>query len=463
MVSERPMLSSAHKNFLKEKFPGEDCLLTPEESLVFGADASRLFSPPLAVVRPTEIGQVQELLKWADKEKMPIYTRGRGTNVVGDCVPDPPGVVVSTLKMNRILEVNRRDFIAVVQPGVVTSDLQAVLAKEGLFYPPDPASVRISSIGGNVATGAGGLRAVKYGVTRDYVLGLTTVLPGGEVVRTGGRTHKNVVGLDLTRLMVGSEGSLGFIADVTLKLLPLPERTASLMAGYDSMDKALTAADAVFASGMLPVVMEFMADEALRCLALAGPVPWPKSTRAVLLLGVDGGAKAVEADLARLRHAAESAEPLYLDQGMGKEEEEPLWELRRLINPASFLLAPDKSSDDVTVPRGSMREATDGIREIGERLGLTILVFGHLGDGNLHVNIMHDASNLDIRDKVQQAKEKIQDLTLKLRGSLSGEHGVGLTKAPYVHKQLDESQRRLMRDVKHAFDPNGIMNPGKGF
>ncbi len=464
MTAKRPpTLQRGQRRFLRSLFPGEQCLLAPHEVHPFGADAGRRHAAPLAVVRPTCLEQCIAFMAWAQQERLPVYVRGRATNVVGACVPHPPGVVVSTLFLDRILELDEQDFVAVVEPGVVTAQLQKEAASQGLFYPPDPASVRSCTLGGNVATCAGGMRALKYGVTRDYVLGLEAVLPGGRVIRPGGRTHKNVVGLDLVRLLVGSEGTLALVTRLTLKLLPLPEATASLLLGFASLEQALEAARGIFAAGILPTAMELMADEVLSAMANVAPggsVPWGAETSALLLLRLDGAGDTLPPGLERLRRAAAVGRPTLELTGQGAAEEE-LWELRRLINPASYTLAPDKLSDDVTVPRGRVGAALSGIREIGRRHGLTILSFGHLGDGNLHVNIMHDARTQGAA--ALQAKREVLALTLSLGGSLSGEHGVGLTKAPYVGNQLGATERELMRGIKAAFDPAGIMNPGKAF
>jgi D-lactate dehydrogenase (cytochrome)/glycolate oxidase len=462
-------LTAAHERFLRGLFPGDGCLLDPERTHVFGADASRLHGAPWAVVRPEGTGQVRELLAWAQAERVPIIPRARGTNTVGACVPRAGargaegGVVVSALKLNRILEVSPDDFLAVAEPGVVTAEFQAEVGRHGLFYPPDPASVRFSTLGGNVATCAGGMRAVKYGVTRDYILGLEAVLPGGEVIRTGGRTHKNVVGLDLTRLLVGSEGTLAFITSITAKLLPRPEASASLLAGFESLDAALDGAAAVFRSGILPSALELMAEETLDAVSAlrSGDVPWPAGVRALLLLRLDGSSAAVAGDLKVLGAALAGA--MALIEAVAPAEEELLWEPRRLINPASFRIRPDKLSDDVTVPRGTVGEAIRGYREIARARRVPILAFGHLGDGNIHVNVMHDGRDPDETARAQAAKAEITRLTLSLGGVLSGEHGVGLVKAPYISGQLGPVELRLMAEIKRAFDPRGIMNPGKGY
>ncbi len=464
-------LNANQLHFLRTLFPDGDCLTAPEEMLVFETDASRLNGAPLAVVRPQIESQIVELLRWAHAECIPLYPRARATNVVGLCVPERPGIVISTLKMNRIIDVSADDFVAVVEPGVVTGDLQKHVEAMGLFYPPDPASFGISTIGGNVATCAGGMRAVKYGVTREWVLGCRVVLPGGRVIECGGRNHKNVVGLDLTRLMVGSEGTLGVMSSIMLKLMPKPEATASLMAGFATLEEAMLAVGRVFRAGVLPTALEFMGPEVLDCLALLVPVPWPHGTgagcvRAVLLFRIDGSGAAMPADLERLRRALNDTTqgaPMWLEQGVGSAEEEPLWEIRRLINPATYYVAPNKISDDVTVPRGSLLPALTGIRDIAARHEVPILTFGHVGDGNIHVNIMHNAADAEERSRAVEAKLAVMELILSLGGTLSGEHGVGLTKAPYVHRQLGEDERAVMHDIKAVFDPNGIMNPGKAF
>ncbi len=438
-------------------------MLAPEEMRVFGTDNSRKFAMPLAVVRPRSLEQVRELLAFAHKEKLPLYPRGRGTNTVGACVPGRPGVVVGSAFLDKILEISPEDFVAVSQPGVVTGTLAAAVAEKGLFYPPDPASVSFSTIGGNAATCAGGMRAVKYGVTREYVLGLEAVLPGGEVINAGGRCHKNVAGLDLTRLIAGSEGTLAFITRLTLKLLPKPEASASLAASYDDLDAALAAAANVFASGILPTAMEIMGEEVLRAIAPLGTMPWPANTRAALLLRADGSARAVQADAERLGTALSVPGLNHLETATSPMAEKALWDLRGLINPASFSLAPDKISDDATFPRGAIGKAIAGIREIGRRHNCLILLFGHLGDGNLHVNIMHDAADPGEAGHAAAARAEILELTLALGGTLTGEHGVGLSKLPFLPRQFSPAEIALMRRIKAAFDPHGIMNPGKAY
>ena len=459
-------LTRNHLTFLEDLFSAEDLLVSDAETLVFGTDSSRGFEAPWAVVRPTSVEQVQSLLAWANAEKVPLFARASATNVVGACVPRGGGVVVSMLRMNRILEVDGDDFVAVAEPGVVTAALQERVQRDRLFYPPDPASLKVCTIGGNVATNAGGMRALKYGVTRDFVLGLDAVIPGGELLRLGSRTHKNVVGLDLRGLFVGSEGMLGILTRVILKLLPLPETSASLLASYAELDQALqqalAAAREIFRAGILPVALELMTRETLEAVARTGNVPWSGEPSAALLIKLDGSADALAPELKRLIDIIDASGPTHRETGMGPDEEEPLWEVRRLINPASFQVAPDKLSDDITVPRGRVATTIRGIREIGERVKLPILCFGHLGDGNIHVNIMYDASRQSEAERAREAKEAVLRLVIDQQGVLSGEHGVGLSKLAYLDMQLSRRERHIMRGVKRSFDPHGIMNPGKG-
>ena len=463
-------MNDKHRSFLESLFPGDAVLFEPEQTHVFTCDASRLPAGPsagLAVVRPRGQKQVVELLKWAQAEKVSVYPRGRATNVVGACIPGAGkngAVVVSMLNMDAIVDIDAGDFVAEVEPGVVTGDLQARLAGQGLFYPPDPASASISTIGGNLSTGAGGLKAVKYGVTKDYVLGLTAVLPGGKVLRAGGRCHKNVVGLDLARLFVGSEGTLGIVTRVVLKLLPLPQSSGTVLAAFSSLQAGLDAAQGLFRAGLVPTALEFLDATTAKAVAVQhGGAPWTEDAEAVLFVRADGDEVAVGRALATVGEVCAAHAPNCLETAQTPDEEEPLWELRRSINPASFGLAPDKISDDITVPRSQVGPAVAAIQQMARERQLKIMVFGHLGDGNLHVNIMHDASDPDERKRAETTKAEVLKLALELGGTLSGEHGVGLTKLAYLNGQLSGLERSVMAGVKRVFDPAGIMNPGKAY
>ena len=455
-------LSAAQVRFLEALFPGHDALFAPEERAAFSGDASQKEAMPWAVVRPEREEQLIELLRWAQTERVPVYARARATNKVGQTVPVQGGVVVSFLRMNRVKEIDPRDFVAVVEPGVVTAELQAELAGQRLFYPPDPASVKISTVGGNVATCAGGMRALKYGVTRDHLLGMRAVLPGGELLRLGSRCHKDVAGLDLTRLLAGSAGTLALFSELTLKLLPLPEATATALAGFADFDSALGAAAEVFRAGLLPAAMEFMDATTLQALALefTGPeYAWLAKSQAALLFRLDGSDAAVRGERETLGAALEGFSPLFLESASGPDEEQ-LWEVRRNISQSLFHLAPDKSGEDVAVPRGRVLEAVQGLEAIGGRLGLRTACFGHLGDGNLHANILFDRAKGQA-ETARQAKAELFQLVLGLGGTITGEHGVGLSKKDWLAQQYGPVELDLMRRLKAVFDPQGIMNPGK--
>lgn len=458
----REELTPEHERFLTDLFPEDACTLSEECRAVHGVDSSRRSGPVLAVVRPENTAQVAELLRFADAERIAVYPRARATGTVGGAVPQVPGIVVSLLKMNRILDVNPDDFAAVVEPGVVTADLQRAAAELRMMYPPDPASSGFSTVGGNVATCAGGLRAVKYGVTRDYLLGLDAVLPGGRTLTFGGRSHKDVVGLDVKRLFCGAQGKLGIATRLVMKLIPHPETTASVLAGFPDMRSALSGAASVFRAGLLPAACEFMDKATLAAIRMKDELPLPGEAGACLLIRVDGSEEGVAVDLKRLEAALRLADPMSLLTGRG-DDEDALWDVRRKISPSSFNLRPDKMGEDIAVPRGKVPEAVEACHRIGKDHNLPIMCFGHLGDGNIHVNIMHNAS-WDVEAKAAQAaKDEVFKTALALGGTISGEHGTGLTKKDYVALQLGEHERAVMLGIKGVFDPNGIMNPGKGW
>lgn len=453
-------LTHDQRNFLEKNFPG-DVLFEREETLVFASDAGRLAhgSPPLAVVRPRSAFAVRELMRWADSDRMPLYIRGRGTNLVGGCIPEPPGIVVSTTCMDAILDISGDDFVAELEPGVNTEYFQERCEEKNLFYPPDPASQKATSMGGNVATAAGGMRALKYGVTRDFVLGMDLIVPGGELLCFGGRTHKNVVGLDIPRLVTGSEGTLGFISRLVIKLLPRPEATASLLAGFPSLGEAMWAVTGVFRAGILPAALEFMGETVLSCMRSLAPVPWPDSVKACLLFRLDGSRDTLPLELERLTRSLPSG--VWHVRGVGKEEEEPLWDIRRRINPSAFVLGPDKMLDDVTVPRGSILRAVNAIETAARDHDTQLLTFGHVGDGNIHVNLMYNAADRAEHERAKAAKLAINKAVIALGGTMSGEHGIGSVKD--IRLQIGDAEIALMRRVKAAFDPHNILNPGKAF
>jgi glycolate oxidase len=457
------LLSTRQIAFLEGLFTGDALLTAPEDTLIFSTDASRKRGQAAAVVRPVHDGQVAELFAFANAEKIPLTVRARATNLVGCCVPNQGGIVVAVSKLDKILEISEADYLCVCQPGVVTGDLQAELAGRGLFYPPDAASAAFSSIGGNVATNAGGLRAVKYGVTRNYVLGFSCILADGSRITTGARTHKNVAGLDLTAMLVGSEGTLAFFSEIILKLLPLPEASSSVLACFDSLDTAIKASWAVLGRGILPAAMEIMAKEVLDALRSVTPVPWTGSPEAALLLKFDGLKASAEAEAQAAVKAMEAFGPVSILAATTPKEENALWDPRRMVNQAAFSVGTGKMSDDVTLPRGQVAEGVKRFRAIAAELGLKVLIFGHLGDGNIHVNYMYDAADPAQAANAPKAREATLSATLELSGTISGEHGIGISKVDWLERQYGPREVALMRALKHCFDPNNILNPGKGY
>ena len=400
-----------------------------------------------------------DFMRWADEEKIVVHPRGRGTSLAGGCTPTVPGIVLSTMGLNTILDISETDFVAVVEPGVCTATLQAECEKRNLLYPPDPASGKATSIGGNVSTCAGGLKAVRYGVTRDYVLGCEVVIPGGKLLKFGGRTHKDVVGLDLARLMVGSEGTLGIITKLYLKLLPKPDATASVLVGYASLDAALLSISRVFAAGILPTALEFMGETVLDILGQTGEVPWPDTVKALLLFQVDGSSDTVPLEVDHL--AAQLDGVLWQVTGVTTEEENILWAHRRRISVASYVMGPNRVGGDMAVPRGQLLSAVRRFESIACENGKRLIAFGHAGDGNIHANLHYDASDPDDTERTLRAHHAMDEAVLEFGGSISGEHGGGCLKD--VSAQLGAAEQTLMRTVRKVFDPNGILNPNKGY
>lgn len=434
----------------------------PEDLLVYGYDASKLEGRPTALAFPGSTQDLVELVRLAYEEGLSLVPRGAGTGMVGGAVPgEQPSVIVSLERMNRILEIDTDNLVAVVEAGVVNGRFQRALKDKGLFYPPDPASLNFCTIGGNVATGAGGPRAIKYGVTRDYVLGLELVLPDGSLTTTGVRTAKGVVGYDLTRLLVGSEGTLAFVTRVLLKILPEPEQVMTLTSHFPDARTAAEAVSSVIHSGVLPRTLELMDQHSLSAVEKFRPSGLPV-TGALLLVELDGPGYVVGPDLEKVKEVcAELGGTVTVARTSAAAEK--LWEARRSISPALYSLRPTKINEDIVVPRSRIPEMLDRLDALSRESGILIASFGHAGDGNIHVNIMTDRTNTEEYSRARALVEKVFVHTLDLGGTLSGEHGVGLTKKPYLSMELDPVSISLMKHIKKVFDPAGIMNPGKVF
>jgi glycolate oxidase subunit GlcD len=417
---------------------------------------------PDAVVFAKSAEQVSQLLRFAAREKIPVTARGAGYGYVGGCVPVNGGISLSLARMNRIKEISFADAIAIVEPGVITADLQARAREQQLFYPPDPASKKDCSIGGNVATNAGGPRCLKYGVTRNYVIGLELVLANGDILRTGGRVHKNKTGFNLVGLFVGSEGMLGVVTEITVRLLPLPPARATLSAAFATMSEAAATVQAIFHAGFLPASLE-IADhftlEAARRDHGEGDVP---AGNAHLLVEVDGQGETVRSEAAALEKLIAGRKPNSLATATTDEECEKLWQLRRDFSNSLRATGLTKLNQDIVVPRSRLVDLVEFAEALQQRHGFPVACFGHAGDGNVHVNIM--AAHYDERAvqlRVERALDELFQQILEWGGVITGEHGIGLAKKRWWPEATSEVARDVHRAIKDALDPAGILNPGK--
>ncbi len=438
-------------------------LLAPDELEEYGKDATKLSRSPDAVVFPRSAREISSLMRLANREGISVVPRGAGSGMSGGAIPVSGGLVISLERMNRILEIDPDNMVARVEPGVVTADLQREVERLGLFYPPDPASIKISTIGGNVAECAGGLRAVKYGVTRDYVLGLQVVLPTGEILQTGVQTMKGVAGYDLTRLIIGSEGTLAIITQVILKLLPKPESEMTMLALFPDVQSAAGAVTAMIRSRILPTVLELMDSRCIECVRDEIQIPIPPNTGSMLLIEVDGDDAMVTKQAGRVEDVCKRWGAIQFLRAKDQVEAETLWEARRNLSPSLYKLRPHKMSQDVVVPRTRMPALISYLHELERDYGLPIPAFGHAGDGNIHVNIMLDNDKPGEEERANKIIELVLKKVIQLGGTITGEHGVGITKKNYLGLEISQEALQLMARIKKAFDPNGILNPGKIF
>ncbi len=420
--------------------------------------ASRL---PDAVALPRRADSVALLLRFASRHRIPVTARGSGFGYVGGCVPARGGIVLSLARMNRIREIHTGDFVAVVQPGVILQTLQEAVERKGLYYPPDPASRADCTLGGNIATNAGGPRCLKYGVTRDFVLGLEVVLAGGAIVRVGGRTHKNKSGFDLTGLFVGSEGLLGVVTEATLKLLPLPPFQALLVAGYDDMAAAARAIRAVFAAGFLPSALEVADQFTLAAARRRTGSQRLDGLRAMIMVELDGQEKSVRGEIPALEKLLRARRPRLLRRAYGRARCEDLWQLRREF---SFSLRDTgliKLNQDIVVPRGRLEDLFAFTARLQKKSGLPLACFGHAGDGNIHVNLMYDPSWPRAQSRSRAVQDELFRQVVAWGGAITGEHGIGLAKKPWWTLAASPALRLLHRRIKKSLDPKRVLNPGK--
>jgi glycolate oxidase subunit GlcD len=446
---------------LKKILPPAEIIFDPQTLANYAGDKWFASHQPDALARPRSTQSVSALLHFASRHRIPVTPRGAGHGYVGGCVPVRGGIVLSLERMNRIKEINAADFVAVVQPGVNTKQLQDRVERRGLFYPPDPASRADNFIGGNIATNAGGPRCLKYGVTRDYVLGLEVVLADGSIVKLGGRTHKNKTGYDLHRLFVGSEGTLGVITEATLKLIPLPPFRANLAVGFGSMKNAVRALQAILAAGFLPCALE-LADE----FTLAAAYKRTKSERlrgcrAHLIVELDGQENSVRRELKDLERIIRRQKPLFVRRGFGNKECEAIWQVRREFSYALRDTGLTKLNEDIVVPRGRLEDLFKFVAKLQKKHGLAVACFGHAGDGNIHTNVMVDFTQPGAEDRSKAALDELFTQVIAWGGAITGEHGIGLAKLRWWPQAVSPEARDLHRVVKHALDPKGILNPGK--
>ncbi len=440
----------------------EYLLTTPEELTCYSFDGSGGNTLPHAVAFPESTQQVAAILALANTHRFPVVPRGAGSGMTGGALPLQGGLVLVTNRMNTILEIDRDNLICVAQPGVITGELQTTLAKDGLMYPPDPASLKFCTLGGNAAECAGGPSAVKYGVTRDYIIGCEAVLPTGQIINTGVRTEKGVSGYDLTHLLIGSEGTLAVFTKLILRLLPLPEMKQTFLLLFTDIEEATRLVSEVLRSGIMPCTMEYMDHTAINVVRDRLTTPLPDETDALLLLELDGSVEEVEQQTVRLRHfLADRA--VTLQEAASEQQRQELWQARRAISPATFSIKPHKISEDVVVPRAKIPALVCYTKALSCELELKILTFGHAGDGNIHVNIMIDKEDHNEYMRGKEAKSRLFRKVIELGGALSGEHGIGTTKSAFLPLEINQETMTLMQGIKQLFDPNNILNPGKIF
>ncbi|TQR28230.1 FAD-linked oxidase C-terminal domain-containing protein [Campylobacter sp. MIT 97-5078] len=457
-------LASEHKAFFEKLLGTENAYFDEMHKRAYSYDATRKHYLPDGVLFPRNEADISEILKYCNKHKIIIIPRGAGSGFTGGALAASGGVILSFEKhMNKILEIDLENLVAVVQPGVINSNLQKELAKLNLFYPPDPASMDFSSIGGNVSENAGGMRAAKYGITKDYVMALRAVLPNGDIIRAGKRTIKDVAGYNVAGILIASEGSLAVISEITLKLLALPKFKQTAMGVFDSVKSAMNAVYQTLAQGVSPVSMEFLDNLSIRAVEMKFNKGLPKEAGAILIADVDGNVKeSVEADLAVLKDMFFKAGASEFKIAKDEAEAADIWFARRNCSQSINVYGTLKLNEDITVPRSKLPELLEGIAKISQKYELKVPCFGHTGDGNVHTNVMvEDKNDAKQVERGYEAITEIFKLAIKLGGTLSGEHGIGLSKASFMKLAFSEVEMNLFKTIKKAFDPNNILNPFK--
>lgn len=457
-------MNAKHINFLKNSVGADNVYDDDAHLTAYCYDATKNRFKPDAVIFPRNEEDVSKILKYCNENEIAVVPRGAGSGFTGGSLPANGGIILAFEKhMNKILEIDMQNLVAVVQPGVINKDLQKAAEAKGLFYPPDPASQDYCTIGGNVSENAGGMRAAKYGITKDYVMALRAVLPNGEIIRAGKRTIKDVAGYNTAGILIASEGTLAVITEITLKLIAKPKMSETAMGIFNSVDEAMNAVYKTMAGGVVPVAMEFLDNLSIRAVEEKFHKGLSVDAGAILITEVDGNSKD---DLSRQLDLIEAA---FKENGCtnfkrakDKQESDDIWFARRNVSQAITIYGNKKLNEDITVPRSKLPELLKKIGEVAQEHALKVPCFGHTGDGNVHTNVMvEDGNDKAQLENGQKAIEKIFKIAVDLGGTLSGEHGIGLSKAPFMHLAFSEAEMNLFRAVKKAFDPNNILNPGK--
>lgn len=446
-----------------EKIVGKKSVLTsPEDLAVYSYDGTFEECNPDIVVLPETTTQVSEILKLASEEKIPVVTRGMASGLAAASIPFSGGIALVMTRMDKILDLDLENAIVHVEAGIVTADLQSYVEKHGLFYPPDPSSIRHSTIGGNIACNAGGPRCLKYGVTGDYVLGLTVVLADGRILKTGGKVIKDVVGFDLKSLFTGSEGTIGVITEALLKLTAKPKFARTALVEFTTLEDASKTVNAILLEGVVPATLELIDQTAIQCIEDAMHLGLATDVAAFLLIESDGvDQDQTVQEIEQIAKICEKNGASKVTVAKNESERANLWKARRSISPSLARLSPNKLGEDITVPRSAIPDAIRGLKAISNTYGLPIVVFGHAGDGNLHPNILFDKRKPEHMEKLEKMVAEEFALALELNGTLSGEHGVGTLKRPYMNKALGEVSVDIHKQIKQVFDPLNILNPGK--
>lgn len=451
---------------LRKILPKQNILSSKEECYVYSQDGTNGMTSkvmPDVVIFPESVEEVQSVLNFANTHKIPVIARGAGTNLVGACLAEKGGIILNFSKMNKILEISKMNMTAKVQAGVVVADINNAVEDMGLFFPPDPSNLKVSTIGGAIAQSAGGPKTFKYGTTKDYILGLKVVLANGDIVETGSSMIKNATGYHLEQLFIGSEGTLGIVVEATLKLIPKPETSRVLLAYFDEVEKATLSVNKMIDAHIWASTIEFMDKNALITIENFNPVGLLVENEAGLIVEVDGFEKSIEIQVESLVEVLKDSGATNIVVSKNLEEQERIWQARRQSFPATASLKPDVMSNDLIVPRENISKLVKGIHDICNKYDLPVSTVGHIGDGNLHPQIALDLNNSDEVDRYNKIKDELYKLTLELGGNISAEHGIGLEKMKYIEDAVDKNALILMKQMKRLLDKNNILNPNKIF